>query len=445
MACLSDYINAENIYSPEQAELLLPVAVVPDVGNFQATFSLTNPKTYEFRLKEAKETNQISRTTALYNSETMTLSVPEVNVDGQLYDVSFSIVENCSPFCIKLNTADDIGTSGANIFTNRIATGNSFSCSSCHSIKEDQQTGKAMDGFKRPGHPLHNVTKRSTYKNGQLNSMLDAVNTCLTEWMNAERWTEDSTDWKNLFNWLDDQADTETADPVVYQIAAPPATLSGGDALEGQITFNGSCAICHGENAQGSGLAPSLVNVSLDSNYIATRVRSSGLSNSATYQGLTGGIMPFWSPDRLSDNELVNVIAYLTTAGQGILETNGGETNDNNASSCSNDHPNVGKTATLSTKSHAVSGTAEIVDNCTIKLSNFNFDGGGIDVQVYLGNDNQFLPRNGGFSTSGDLVGTRYENADLTLTLPEGKTLDDFNSISIWCVDVGVSFGDGIF
>jgi len=38
-----------------------------------------------------------------------------------------------------------------------------------------------------------------------------------------------------------------------------------------------------------------------------------------------------------------------------------------------------------------------------------------------------------------------YDNASFTLTLPESITLDDFNGVSVWCVPVGTSFGDGIF
>jgi hypothetical protein len=31
------------------------------------------------------------------------------------------------------------------------------------------------------------------------------------------------------------------------------------------------------------------------------------------------------------------------------------------------------------------------------------------------------------------------------LTLPEGRTLDELDGISIWCVAVGVDFGSGRF
>lgn len=36
----------------------------------------------------------------------------------------------------------------------------------------------------------------------------------------------------------------------------------------------------------------------------------------------------------------------------------------------------------------------------------------------------------------------RYRNKDITLSLPEGKTLRDINWFSVWCDDFAVNFGD---
>jgi len=111
---------------------------------------------------------------------------------------------------------------------------------------------------------------------------------------------------------------------------------------------------------------------------------------------------------------------------------------------CSSDHEMVGQTGELSTLAHSVSGTATILNDCTIEITNFNYDGGGIIVEVYAGiNENYHPPI--GFAISDNIFGTRYENQTFTVQLPENKTLDDLNGISIWCSDVGVSFGDSLF
>jgi len=111
---------------------------------------------------------------------------------------------------------------------------------------------------------------------------------------------------------------------------------------------------------------------------------------------------------------------------------------------CASNHVMVGQTGELSTLAHSVSGTATIVDDCTIEITNFNYDGGGIIVEVYAGIDEDYQPPVG-FAISENIFGTRFENQTFTVQLPTNKTLDDLNGISIWCSDVGVSFGDSLF
>lgn len=107
-------------------------------------------------------------------------------------------------------------------------------------------------------------------------------------------------------------------------------------------------------------------------------------------------------------------------------------------------HPKVGQSASLDMPGHhLVSGTAHIVDNRTIELRNFNYDGDGIVVEVWLSDTGNFATDY--ISISEDLFGTAYTNATLSLTIPEGTDLDEANYISIWCVEAGVSFGDGPF
>jgi hypothetical protein len=94
---------------------------------------------------------------------------------------------------------------------------------------------------------------------------------------------------------------------------------------------------------------------------------------------------------------------------------------------------------------HGVRGTVTIVDDRTIRLSNFYYDGGGPRVYVYLGAENS----NAAF-TSGRVIGPLlqrrlYVNETLELQLPEGQTLDGFKAVSIWCDEFRVNFGSGSF
>ena len=110
------------------------------------------------------------------------------------------------------------------------------------------------------------------------------------------------------------------------------------------------------------------------------------------------------------------------------------------ASACGMDHPRVGQVAFLSTIAHKVSGRAKILDNCTLEITQFNYDGKGLpDVYVYGG-----LNGNYNFALGENLFGRPFVNQTLRIKLAPGD-LDRMNAISIWCVQVGANFGDGIF
>ena len=117
---------------------------------------------------------------------------------------------------------------------------------------------------------------------------------------------------------------------------------------------------------------------------------------------------------------------------------------DEDAKLCGNDHPKVGQTAELNTLAHQVSGTARIINNCTIEIENFTYDGGGVDVRVLASKDDKFNGSEDTYLTN-DIVGMSQKNGKLTIVLPDNVSLDDINGISIWCVRFGVSFGGGMF
>lgn len=102
----------------------------------------------------------------------------------------------------------------------------------------------------------------------------------------------------------------------------------------------------------------------------------------------------------------------------------------------------VGKTLTLSSRGHGVSGTATVLDDCTIQLSNFNYDGGGLpDVYVWGAKSGNY---NAGFRIGSNLFGTPRSNATVQVSLQAGD-IDKLDGISIWCEGARVSFGDGLF
>jgi hypothetical protein len=111
-------------------------------------------------------------------------------------------------------------------------------------------------------------------------------------------------------------------------------------------------------------------------------------------------------------------------------------------STCAQTNAKIGQVAKLSTRAHKVSGQAKIIDNCTIEISNFNYDGGGLSkVFVYAGKGGDYI---NGFPIGINLKGTVYSNQTLTISLQPGD-LDKLDGISVWCTDANANFGDGSF
>jgi mono/diheme cytochrome c family protein len=308
---------------------------------------------------------------------------------------------------------------------------------------------------RRVGHALGGATRRGSYKSGQLTDMRLAVNSCLTEWMGTDPWEAGDERWAALSGWIDAQQGGTAAFSI--QILQPPTELLSGDAVPGAALFNMSCSMCHGQNGMGTVRAPRIVGTGLPAEYVATRVRTSGSPGSTVYQGLTGGRMPFWGGDRLADDELRDLIAYVTEeatpVGNGENGENGETDGDGENSEvvtigvpgdCASTHSSVGLVAELSTFFHRVQGTATIVDDCTIRVDDFFFDGNGIDVRIYAGLGGNY---SAGFAITGDLFNfpTGYSGATVYAVLPDGKTLDALDGISVWCVDAKVDFGSGMF
>ncbi|WOH36004.1 DM13 domain-containing protein [Thalassotalea fonticola] len=108
---------------------------------------------------------------------------------------------------------------------------------------------------------------------------------------------------------------------------------------------------------------------------------------------------------------------------------------------CDSDHPMVGYSGAFATFAHDVSGNATIIDNCTIEISNFTYDGGGPEVYIYAAKNHQYSG-NGAFIISKKITGIVFNDETLILKLPNGKSLDDLTGISVWCVDFAVDFGN---
>jgi hypothetical protein len=116
------------------------------------------------------------------------------------------------------------------------------------------------------------------------------------------------------------------------------------------------------------------------------------------------------------------------------------EINNSDMTSCPKTHEKIGHSGFFNTFAHNVSGKATIIDDCTIEISEFSYDGGGPDVFFYGAIDHQY-DGNDAFSIGTKIDGQVYNDAQLTIQLPQGKSLDDLTGISVWCIDFAANFG----
>jgi len=109
--------------------------------------------------------------------------------------------------------------------------------------------------------------------------------------------------------------------------------------------------------------------------------------------------------------------------------------------------PQVGWQAVLSDIEENVSGTVSILDENTIQVDDFTYNGGGISVYFYLGTSETNSAFSSGLKIGDQLVGTFYDGTQdpLVIDLPGANTLEGYNAISVWCEVAHVNFGSGTF
>ncbi|MFK7930507.1 MAG: DM13 domain-containing protein [Myxococcota bacterium] len=126
-----------------------------------------------------------------------------------------------------------------------------------------------------------------------------------------------------------------------------------------------------------------------------------------------------------------------------ILVACGGPVGDGDGIVDDNEVPQIGWQAPLVGTAHDVAGTAVLVDENTLEIRDFIYDGGGLNARFFL------LPAGGDFNRdielTDNLVGSPSDGQTLTLTIPDGVAQEDWNAITLWCIPAGVSFGTGVF
>ncbi len=316
---------------------------------------------------------------------------------------------------------------GMLIYEEPEAGASTFACATCHNLIPD---GEAA--LRRPAHSLHDALWRPSYKNGQLDPFIEAANVCRRDWMVTEPWEETDAAFLDLVSFLRGASTVRDADALAFQVVPP--THSGpaqGDPDAGCELFHTTCVVCHGDGAQGTERAPSLVfspEVPLNADYIRRRVRLSGNPDSV-YEGLTGGVMPFWSADKLSDGELEDLVSFVTARP---------------VPACRDVDPGpderVLRSGDLMTRAHGVAGTVEELDSRRIRIRAFHFDGVGEDVRLWLYSGDNV---NAGLSLGDNLVRAAPGWVDETLLvdIPDEFSMDAYDHLAVRSLNDGEIYG----
>jgi mono/diheme cytochrome c family protein len=93
-------------------------------------------------------------------------------------------------------------------------------------------------------------------------------------------------------------------EPTKASVAVEPSPApEGGDAENGAAIFGANCAACHGENAAGGSVGPTLVSAEV-------KAKEDDYYREVILNGIQGAAMPAWG-DRLGAQEIEDVIAFL--------------------------------------------------------------------------------------------------------------------------------------
>lgn len=111
---------------------------------------------------------------------------------------------------------------------------------------------------------------------------------------------------------------------------------------------------------------------------------------------------------------------------------------------CTSTSARAGWKATLTTAFHGVSGQVTVADDCTLTVSHFTYDGQGLDVRFYVAAAGSSFAMGTGLGPQLHRPAP-WNDETLTLELPQGLRPEDFDRISVWCIDVGIDFGSGTF
>jgi hypothetical protein len=111
---------------------------------------------------------------------------------------------------------------------------------------------------------------------------------------------------------------------------------------------------------------------------------------------------------------------------------------------CAKTHHKFSHYGFFGSRANHVSGRAEFIDNCTIKITDFTYDDGGPEVYLYGAVDHQYSESNA-FAMGQEISGIDYNNNEIILRITDNKILDNITGMSMCCLDFNANFDQVTF
>jgi len=213
-------------------------------------------------------------------------------------------------------------TGGRLLFHSPALSGNGLACINCHA---DFDEVRRDDGLIRPAHPLYNAASRETFWGQEADSpdrymdISSAAVPCVEAFLlRPTKLTAQQA--LSLQAYLRAITRQPTRQPLAYTAAADMtgeyAGFAGGDKRRGRTLFYATCHACHPNGH--AGLAPVPLPRDKETSFYARKVREgnglgavlSGLEPDA-YDRQGGLFMPFYGADRLSNQDIRDIISYI--------------------------------------------------------------------------------------------------------------------------------------
>lgn len=190
---------------------------------------------------------------------------------------------------------------------------NRFSCATCHARSAEDPARRL------PAFPMAGSAHRPTWWNGYEDQLLEAVNFCVIYFMRGEPLQAGDPYGDALYEYLLSISPEEPAPSIPFTIVKNIQTPPAGDPVRGAELYSAACRSCHGAKGSGSGRLAAYVTVlndDLTTYYdeafpgIDHRLIVAEKIRHGQFFGV-GGNMPFFPVERLSDEEMADIIDYL--------------------------------------------------------------------------------------------------------------------------------------